>query len=112
MATLTGSIEADVPLSYADREWRDFIGRSVYRRFSKEDADVASSITDIDANSGTVKFEQKDKKLVKVSVELDYQPHGADEPDVPHAQQWLTNDLGKYRTFLLRHCELEHCRAA
>ena len=114
MATLHGSIEADVPADFADRQWREFIGRSVYRRYPQGYYDVASSIAEIDADGGTVAFLRAPNGSTKISVELDYTPHDSAHPDadVSSTQERLQRDLEKYRSFVLRRCESEHCRSA
>jgi hypothetical protein len=114
MATLHGSIEADVPAEFADRAWREFIGRSVYRRFPPDYRDVASSIAEIDADEGTVAFARRPDGGTRVSVDLEYTPHDAERPDadVGAAQKRLQRDLEKYRVFALRRCETQHCRSA
>lgn len=113
MATLTGSIEADVPIAFADREWTEFVFRNLYGNYAKGFDDVAASTNETDADSGTVKFETEGDRLVKVSVELEYTPRAGDDPgeEVARAQARLNRDLEKYRTFLLRRCEQESCRA-
>jgi hypothetical protein len=113
MATLKGSIEANVPIAFADREWSEFMWRSLYGSFAKGFTDVAdASVSAIDADSGTVKFETKDDRLVRVSVEVKYIPHaGGDRTqEIARAQAQLERDLEKYRSFLLKRCEQESCR--
>jgi hypothetical protein len=114
MAVLSGSIEADVPIQFADREWTEFVFRSLYGSLAKGFADVSASLSETDADSGTVRFETEGDRLVKVSVELEYTPHAHGDPDeeVARAQARLNRDLEKYRTFLLRRCEEESCRAS
>jgi hypothetical protein len=114
MAVLSGSIEADVPIKYADKEWSEFVWRSLYGSLARGFADDSASLSEIDADSGTVKFETEGDRLVKVSVELEYTPHGHGEPDdeVAKAQARLEGDLEKYRKFLLWRCEQESCRTS
>jgi hypothetical protein len=113
MATLSGSIEADVPIAFADREWSEFIWRSLYGSLASGFPEAASTITETDADSGVVKFETEGERVVKVSVELQYTPRDVDpEADVARAQARLHADLAKYRTFLLRRCEQDSCRTA
>ncbi len=114
MATLHGSIEADVPADFADRQWREFIGRSVYRRYPQGYYDVASSIAEIDADGGTVTFLREPSGSTRISVELAYTPHDTAHPeaDVSGAQERLQRGLEKYRSFVLRRCESERCRSA
>jgi len=113
MVTLTGSIEADVPLEFADREWSEYVRRSLFSSFTQDLAVSASSITDTDADAGTVRFEALPDGRARVSVELKYTPPAGDSAggDVARAQQRLERDLHKYRDYVLRRCEQEHCRA-
>jgi len=112
MAILSGSIEADVPIAFADREWTEFVFRNLYGNYAKVFEDVATSINETDADSGTVQFETEGDRLVKVSIELEYTPHsgGDAKAEVARAQVRLNGDLEKYRTFLLKRCEQESCR--
>jgi len=114
MATLTGSVEADVPIQFADREWSEFVWRSLYGSFSRELSGDASSINETDADAGTVTFQTEGDRLVKVSVELEYTPHHGGDPavEIARAQARLDRDLEKYRDFLLKRCEQESCRTA
>ena len=112
MALLSASVEADVPIQFADREWSEFVWRSLYGSYAKGFDDVAASLSETDADSGTVTFETEGDQLVKVSVEVEYTPRaGADAAaEVARAQTRLEHDLEKYRLFLLRRCEQESCR--
>lgn len=112
MSLLSAAIEADVPASFADREWREFIGRAVYDRFPEGYEDLRSSLRDLDADDGVVTFASLGPNRSRVSVELMYTPHGAYDPesDVARAQDELAGDLEKYRDFVLRRCDEELCR--
>ena len=89
MARLSGSVEADVPITFADKEWTEFTFRS-YGSYAREFADVATSLAEIDADAGTVTFETEGARLVRVSVEVEYTPRGRDEgADVARAQGQL-----------------------
>jgi hypothetical protein len=114
MATLSGSIEADVPIAFADREWTEFVFRNLYGNYAEGFEDVAASINETDADSGTVRFETEGERLVRVSVDLEYTPRrgGDAKAEIAQAQARLERDLEKYRTFLLRRCEQESCRTA
>ena len=114
MAVLSSTIEVDVPVGFADLEWSEFVWRSLYGSYAKGFADVSASLSEMDADSGKVTFEKEGEQLSRVSVELEYSPpKGVDaEQDVVRAQARLERDLEKYRTFLLRRCEQESCRAA
>jgi hypothetical protein len=112
MAVLRGTVEADVPIAFADKEWTEFVFRSLYGNYAKGFEDVAASVNETDADSGTVTFETEGDRLVKVSIEVEYTPHSGGDPtaEVAHAQAQLERDLEKYRVFLLRRCEQETCR--
>jgi hypothetical protein len=112
MPVLTGSIEADVPASFADREWREFIGRSVYDRFPDGYEDLRSSLADLDADDGLVTIADLGAGTARVSVQVEYTPHDPIDPgrDVARAQRELDRDLDKFRDFVLRRCDEELCR--
>ena len=112
MAVLKGAVEADVPIQFADQEWTEFMFRSLYGSYAKGFEDVATSLSETDADSGNVTFETEGDRLVKVSVEIEYTPRrGADATaEVAAAQARLERDLEKYRVFLVRRCEQESCR--
>ena len=114
MAVLTRAIEADVPIQFADQEWTEYMFRSLYGSYAKGFEDVAASLSEIDADSGSVTFETEGDRLVKVSVEIEYTPpRRADATaEIAAAQARLERDLEKFRVFLLRRCEQESCRAA
>ncbi len=114
MAVLSGSIEADVPISFADRAWTEFVFRNLYGNYAKGFAEVDSSVSERDADSGTVRLETRGGRLVEVSVELQYTPHAGDDAgdEIARAQARLDHDLERYRAFLLKRCEQESCRAA
>jgi len=112
MAVIKGSIEADVPLEFADLEWSKFVFESLYGSYSRGFADVEPLIDEQDMNAGDVKFETEGDRLVKVTVELEYVPRSTDTAaaEVAHAEATLQRDLEKYRLFLLDRCEREGCR--
>ena len=109
MAMLTASIEADVPVSFADEEWREFVGRSVYDRFPEGYDDLRSSLADLDADDGTVFFADLGTNRSRVHVELEYDSTG-DRSALERAQQELDRDLGKFREFVSRRCDELICR--
>ena len=113
MAVLSGSIEADVPIAFADREWTEFVFRSLYGNFARGFSNEVSSINETDADSGTVRFETEGDRLVKVSVDVEYTPRaqGPADAEIAQAQARLDRDLKKYRAFLLKRCDQESCRS-
>ena len=54
MATLRGSVQVDVPIAFADREWTEFVFRSLYGNDAKGFAAVAAAVGATDADSVTV----------------------------------------------------------
>jgi hypothetical protein len=112
MAIIKGSIEADVPLEFADLEWSKFVIESLYRNYSRGFADVEPLIDEQDMDAGEVKFETEGDRLVRVTVELDYVPRttATAAEETARAEAALQRDLEKYRTFLLKRCEQESCR--
>jgi hypothetical protein len=112
MTVIRGSIEADVPLAFADLEWSRFVLESLSSDYSRGFADVEPLIDEQDMDAGEVKFETERDRLVEVSVELDYRPHsvGTAAEEIAHAETTLRRDLEKYRLFLLERCERESCR--
>ncbi len=112
MALLKASLEVDVPIQFADEVWSEFIRRSLYGSYAKGFADVAASLSEIDADDGTVTFETAGDRLVKVSVELEYAPRpgGDAAAEIAQAQTQLQQDLEKYRVFLLRRRDQESSR--
>ena len=112
MAIISGSIEADVPLKFADLEWSKFVLESLYRSYSRGFADVEPLIDEQDMDAGEVKFETEGDRLVRVTVELDYVPRTTDTAavEITRAEGTLRRDLEKYRLFLLERCERESCR--
>ena len=112
MAIIRGSIEADVPLEFADLEWSRFVFESLFRSYTRGFADVEPLIDEQDMGAGDVKFETEGDRLVRVTVELDYVPRtiGTADEEIARAEATLRRDLEKYRLFLLDRCERESCR--
>jgi len=109
MATVTSSVTADVPPAFAEREWTEFVRRSLFDSAAIDGAEIASTTSAIDADSGTVRFASSSDREVTVSVDLDYTPSQGGEP-VPAAQARLERDLQKFRVFVTRRCDETHCR--
>ena len=113
MARLHASVEADVPIEFAEREWTEYEYRSRFGNYQKSLEDVVvSSINETDADSGEVHFETEDDRIVRVWVDLEYTPHQGGDPDdeIARAQARLERDLQQYRTLLLARCEQVQCR--
>jgi hypothetical protein len=83
MALLKGCVEADVPIQLADREWSEFVWRSLYGSDAKGSEDVATSLSETDADSGTVTCETEGDRLVKASVKVEYTPRTSGDAAAP-----------------------------
>jgi len=112
MAIIKGSIEAGVPLEFADLEWSQFVLESLCCNYSRGFADVEPLIDEADMDAAEVKFETEGDRLVRVTVELDYVPRstGAAAMEIAHAEGTLRRDLEKYRQFLLERYARESVR--
>lgn len=112
MAIIKGSIEAGVPLEFADLEWSQFVLESLCCNYSRGFADVEPLIDEADIDAAEVKFETEGDRLVRVTVELDYVPRsaGAAATEIAHAEGTLRRDLEKYRKFLLERYARESVR--
>jgi len=89
-------VEADVPIAFADKEWTEFVFRSLYGNCAKGFEDLAVSVSETDADPGTVNLETDGDRLVKVSVEVEYKPRASGEAaaaEVAQAQTRLGRDL-------------------
>jgi hypothetical protein len=107
MPTLSESIEATVPLKFANREWGKYMARQFYDRRSGSDEEISDEFDD-----GIVKFEPAGEALTKVTVELNVQPPpGSDaEADLARARERVASVLKGYRTYVLRRCDQTQCR--
>ena len=112
MAAITGSIEVDVPLEFADLEWSEFMLVSLLSGYTRGLTDVEPLIDEEDMKAGKVDFTTEGDRLVKVTVEIDYTPRSKDAADeeIARAQATLERDLEKYRRFVLGRCERMQCR--
>lgn len=78
MAIIKGSIEADVPLAFADLEWSRFVLEFLCCGYSRGFADVVPLIDEQDMDACDVRFETERDRLVRVTVQLDYEPRSTD----------------------------------
>jgi uncharacterized membrane protein len=114
MSRITASIEVDVPIRFADREWSEFVWRTFVGNLAMPTDRIAETAggDESEADQGVVRFETKGDRLTKVVVELDYTPYRAEDAEVEEAQvrSRLERDLELYRSFLLRRCDETSCR--
>jgi hypothetical protein len=107
MATLTESIETDVPLEFADREWNTYVVRQFYEGQSRLPSEVSDEFKD-----GTVGFEPVGGRLTRVTVDLEMEPAPGTDPEIEysHARESVESVLEGYRSYVLRRCAQTHCR--
>jgi hypothetical protein len=102
MPTLTESVEAEVPVAFANREWTQFMTDSFFaRRQAARD----------EYGDGVVTFEPAGEGSTKVTVELQYEPKkgSGSEEDIAGAREHLEKTLEGYRAFVVKRCDETHC---
>ena len=77
MATIKAAVEVDVPLEFADLEWSEFLLDSLLSGYTRGLTDVEPLIDQDDMNAGKVDLTTEGDRLVRVAVELDYEPKSA-----------------------------------
>ena len=105
MATITESIETDVPIEYADKEWTEYMFSYLYRGYAQRGRDPNEMAQRIDADSCTVTFVDESDKTTRVSVSVECQVAN----DTERVRGDLRRDLQQYREFLRKHCKKDHC---
>ncbi len=105
--TLRESIETDVPLEFADREWGTYIIRQFYQGQSRLPSEVSDEFKD-----GSVRFEPAGGRSTRVIVDLEMEPAPGTDPEreYAHARASVENVLEGYRKFVLRRCAETNCR--
>lgn len=114
MSQITASIEADVPIRFADREWSEFVWRTFVGHLNMpiDQLGQPTGGDESQADQGVVRFETKGDRLTRIVVELNYSPHRTENSEAEEAQvrARLERDLELYRSFLLRRCDETSCR--
>ena len=114
MSLMSESMDVDVPIRFADREWSEFAWRMFAGYYTMPIEEFARPVggDESEADSGVVRFETKDDRLTKITVELVYSPRNASAPAEEEARvrARLHRDLAQYRAFLLQRCDEGHCR--
>lgn len=114
MSQIEASMEVDVPIRFADREWSEFAWRTFVGHLSMPVDDLKHPVggDETEGERGVVRFETKGDRLTRVIVELNYSPRRIDDAAAEEAQvlSRLRNDLESYRSFLLKRCEETSCR--
>ena len=114
MTQITASMEVDVPIRFADREWSEFAWRTFMGHLSMPLDQFEHPVggDETEAEQGVVRFETKGDRLTRVNVELNYSPHHGGDAATEEAQvrSRLQRDLELYRAFLLQRCDETSCR--
>jgi hypothetical protein len=105
MPTITESIKAGVPITYADRQWTEFLFSHLYKGHASPHDDWSQRSQRIDADSCRVTFADESDKTVSVSVSVECQV--ATETERVRAD--LKRDLQQFREFLAMHCAKDSC---
>lgn len=111
---ISASIEVDIPIRFADREWTEFVWRTFtgYYTMPVDQFERPLAGDESDAENGSVFFETKGERLTKVRVEVAYSPRNRDEAEEEEARvrARLQRDLEAFRAFLLARCDETRCR--
>ena len=96
MATIERWIDVDAEISEADREWTEFMFRSLVGHYKTATADIEWSLADDVEKSGLVTLADLGAGRTRVTVSIDYEGDpGADE--AVGAQ--LERDLAEFKGF-------------
>jgi hypothetical protein len=113
MTQIAASIDVDVPVRFADREWSEFVWRTFIGHLSMpvDELKHAVGADETNADQGVVRFETKDNRLTRVAVELNYSPRTEDAAaEEAQVRSRLLHDLELFRAFLLQRCDETSCR--
>lgn len=102
MPPLAESIEANVPVEFANREWTQFMTDSFFAPMQAPRDEYGD---------GVVKFEPAGESSTKVTVELQYEPkkESGSEEDIAGAREHLKQTLTGYRAFVIKRCDATRC---
>jgi hypothetical protein len=90
------SVDVNVPLKAADREWTQFAFESAFGHRSRRPDES-------EAESGFVRMTPIDSSRTRLTVDLNYCPHYADISDsdaIADARRHLSSLLDDYKTFV------------
>lgn len=114
MSLINASIDVDVPIAFADREWSEFTWRMFVGHYTMpiDEFEYHAGGDESQADTGTVRFETKDDRLTRVSVELSHSPRdaGAAQQEEANVRARLQHDLQHYQAFLQQRCAETQCR--
>ena len=96
MATIERWIDVDAEISEADREWTEFMFRSLVGHYKTANADVEWSLAEDVEKSGLVTLADLGGGRTRVTVSIEYVGElGADEAVGAH----LDRDLAEFKRF-------------
>ena len=96
MATIERWIEVDAEITEADREWTEFMFRSLVGHYQTSTADIEWSLADDVEKGGLVTLADLGAGRTRVTVSIDYAGGpGADEAVGAH----LDRDLAEFKRF-------------
>jgi hypothetical protein len=96
MATIERWIDVDAEISEADREWTEFMFRSLVGHYRTSTADVEWSLAEDVERSGLVTLTDLGEGRTRLTVTIDYAGEpGADEAVGGH----LDRDLAEFKRF-------------
>jgi hypothetical protein len=91
------SVDVEVPVEVANREWTQFIFYALYVRPLGPDESEA------EPRAGFVRLEALDEQTTRVTVDLNYCAHYegiSDSEEIAKAEQHLRVTLGRYKRFV------------
>ena len=91
------SVDVNVPVEMANREWTQFIFYALYYR------PLGPDESDAEPDAGFVRLEAIDDQTTRVTVDLNYCAHYegvSDSDEIVEAEQHLRVTLGRYKRFV------------
>ncbi len=96
MPTIERSIDVDAEMSEADREWTEFMFRSLIGHYRTSEQDVEWSLAEDVEKRGRVSFAPQDGGHTRVTVSVEYEGDAAAEAAVV---AHLDRDLEEFKAF-------------
>ena len=92
------SVEVNVPVKVANRNWTRFLFRNLYYRPLK-----SPDVSEAEPGAGFVHLEALDDHTTRVTVDLNYCAHFegiSDAEEIAQTQQHLRETLARYKEFI------------
>ena len=105
MPEVRKSVIVDVPVTFADKEWTEFVFSSLinWYRLSDDEYSYDSTGDESESEMGFVSIAAIDDDHTKVTVDLAYMPHNEAVPEreeLKHARRHLEVQLEQYKRFV------------